>query len=397
MKLRITYSRLSAAYFVLCLISLVFFLCIDMQAQEHNTRGIAGANTFTMLVLFVLCCAFLKFAVIPDYKAFKPNTTIVLYLAYMLWIFIPTFGNGIQGSMVEQIMVFVKYCIPLFSLVIPYNYLLNHGESKWIGWLFCISALLFAWFYFKVMMLLLSETFIPPHMIISYYVLFILPLIMLTCGLKRKIFFILFTTFVLITSIKRGGILSLGIGLIMYGIVYGITSKKIRPSTILAVFATLTMLVILFFSFANTDDNNLLERFLMLQDDDGSGRTVVWSVTIQMIEDSDLIPLLMGHGYNAVAQTSSLNMSAHNDFLEILYDYGIIGFTLYVCAFMSLVFNCIIHIVRKTQFAGTLTLFMCVYFLLSMISHVAIYSWFNIVMLTVGYFFGKSKLDARNE
>ena len=398
MNLKISYSTLSDGYFALCMVSLIIFMCIDMQGQEHGTSGVIGAGMVTCMTLIILFGASLKFMVMPDYMAYKPNRTILLYLIYILWTIIPVITNDRNSDTISFVITFVKHLIPIFSLLIPFNYLLNHKDSKAFGWFFCISSLLFALCYFKVMTEILSENITEaPHMVISYYTLFILPLILLTCGNKRRLFFIIFTTIVLTTSIKRGGIVAMALGLSAYALVYITTTKKLKLSTFIIAIGSLAILITLFLILADTDENNLIERFANMENDDGSGRKTVWSVVIKLILDSDFLPFIFGHGYNAVSMDANVGLSAHNDFLEITYDYGLMGLAIYICAIISLICMTVSHIIRRTQYAAVLAMLITIYLTLSMISHVVIYTWFNLIMLTISYISGREKLDAKNK
>ena len=57
----------------------------------------------------------------------------------------------------------------------------------------------------------------------------------------------------------------------------------------------------------------------------------VWSHFL----NKGFINLLLGSGYFAVAMDTHL--SAHNDFMEILYDYGFLGLVLFVLFWISLI------------------------------------------------------------
>lgn len=397
MKLQLRYNTISIIYFILCMFALVLFLCIDMQGQEHSSEGIKGARTMLCLLAMVISASVLILYFIPNYNAYRPTATMTLYLLYMIWVFIPIINNEIKGDYMESVMVLVKHLIPFFSLLLPFNYLQNHGDSKLFGWFFCFSSCAFAISYIRVYVEYISMYFELPPMIISYYTLYILPLIMLVCGNKRKIFFVIFTCIILISSIKRGGIVAMGCGLISYGFVSALISKKFNMKHIITSLVVIGLLTTIFIFMADTDDNNLMERFAGMEDDGGSDRTIVWSVVANMINNSDFFSLVFGHGYNAVAQDASVGVSAHNDFLEITYDYGLMGGVLYLFAFLSLIGDVFLYIKNKTSYAPALAMFTTIYLCLSMMSHVAIYSWFNIILLTIGYVSGKVRLDERNK
>lgn len=69
---------------------------------------------------------------------------------------------------------------------------------------------------------------------------------------------------------------------------------------------------------------------------EGNSRNTIQREVIRMFFDSNVINIVFGHGYDAVLQESIFNLSAHNDYLEILYDYGIVGFLLYAGIIVNL-------------------------------------------------------------
>lgn len=89
-------------------------------------------------------------------------------------------------------------------------------------------------------------------------------------------------------------------------------------------------------------------------------------------------------------------LSAHNDYLEAWYDFGIIGMGLYVLAMLSLFKDIIVCIKVKKQYAPAMAALGAIILVLSMISHIAIYYWFNVVVLSIAYFEGCYDRDSKN-
>ncbi len=397
MKFLVRYSSLSVAYYIACMLSLMVFTYLDMRNMEHHVEPMVGARTLSALCLIVCVGAVLKFYWVPDYKLYRPTNTMLLYIVYLLWIFAPILLNDIDGDSASDILyVVIKQIMPVLSLLITYNYMLNHGDSKWFGRGFCVMLLIYAYGFLSIMFeLLLSGSNI--QMIVSYYTVFVLPLIMLTCGKKTCVVFVLITLLVLIMSMKRGGIVALFCGLAAYGVTYVLSSKKINVAAIIGGVVASLLFAWLFVYVGSSDETNVVQRFEGVEDDNGSGRTAVWYNTIQLIENSDFLPLIFGHGYNKVVKETIYGLSAHNDFLEITYDYGAVGLILYMSAFVSLAFMVLRLIRGKSPDAPAMAMFFTIYLILSMISHVMIYTWANIILFTISYVSAREKLNARSE
>lgn len=394
MQLKLKYSFLSALYFFACITVLMLFMLMDMSGMEHGSDSLPGLNVVLMLTFMLCVGSALKFLVVPRYKLFRPSMTVCLYVVFFVWAIITTFLNINDLPLLEKVYMLVRLSFPIFAITLPYNYILNHRpHTQAYSWYFCIFALLFAAHYFYIM----SKIFLSgeaPHMVVSYFVLFMLPFILMTCGRIRQSIFVIFTAFVLITSVKRGGIITMAGSLFVFGLVYNIISPRVNWGAIFGGMLLVVALGGMFVFMADTDENNLIERFQGISDDEGSGRTVVWGQTIKIIEGSDAISFISGHGYNTVYRDSAVGLSAHNDFLEVTYDYGIIGLIIYVLAVLSLLRDCILLIFRRSKYAPPFAMMLAIYLFTSMASHVIIYSWANIVLLFISYTFAQYKFDA---
>ena len=95
-----------------------------------------------------------------------------------------------------------------------------------------------------------------------------------------------------------------------------------------------------FFNYYFTD--NLLtiqSRMEMMSSDEGSGRLPIYEIVWKSITNLNYGDIIIGKGFGTITQIGFTN--AHNDFLQILYEYGIIGVLLY--------FLLIYHILKQLQ------------------------------------------------
>lgn len=69
----------------------------------------------------------------------------------------------------------------------------------------------------------------------------------------------------------------------------------------------------------------------------GSGRTEIWRRVFELFRNSSAVELIVGRGFSAAG--ASLGIGAHNDFMEILLDYGIVGLMLYLWFWYQLILN----------------------------------------------------------
>lgn len=173
----------------------------------------------------------------------------------------------------------------------------------------------------------------------AYYALFLMPFAFM---IKRKwlmwfLVCIIFLTVVL--SSKRAGFISFIGALIVYAYLTIKIDNKGDGSRLKYLLTFVLVVIIglqLFNSFISTNDIHLLDRLATMSEDGGSGRDEVYAYTWGLLMDSDLLSLLFGHGFNTVVHYSILGLSAHTDFLETPFDYGIVGMIIYIIFYFRL-------------------------------------------------------------
>lgn len=87
-------------------------------------------------------------------------------------------------------------------------------------------------------------------------------------------------------------------------------------------------------AFALPGGQGLVERFTGERVESGGSRFPIWEVTYASYGESDLGGLLLGHGFNSsktlVARSFADLTSTHNAFLQMLYEFGLVGVALFV-------------------------------------------------------------------
>ena len=157
----------------------------------------------------------------------------------------------------------------------------------------------------------------------------------------------------------------------------------------------LVSFVVVFVYIGTMGDNNIFERFETIQEDKGSGRTDVWEEAWRLINNQGVFTYITGNGFNSVVRNSRYVLSAHNDYLEAWFDFGLIGMLLYVMAILFLFTDILKCLKSKKEYAPAMTVLGVLIMVLTMISHIAIYYWFNIVVLCIAYFEGRYDREKR--
>ena len=209
----------------------------------------------------------------------------------------------------------------------------------------------------------------------AYYTLFFLPFALASKQKTIKwggIFLVLYT---ILLSMKRTGFIAFIAGIVVFIIAqYKATPKKSLRRVFALLSGVIMILVIYFFIAQNTQGSySVLDRLAATGDADSEGRTDVWKITLDMIRHSDSIQWLFGHGFDTVLENSPLKLSAHNDFLEVIYDYGLCGLALYL-AFYKRLWSGFVKLYRKkSDLAAPMCMTFAVVIVVSLFSHLIIF------------------------
>lgn len=389
--MQVKVNTLCHLYFLFALFMLGLADYMDMRGMEHGVEG----SIFTRIVQ---AAAFLVWAgsacklFFKSYNLYSFPLPIKLYVVFFTWAILPIMLTN-ETKFTEILFYIISFSLPALALVSAHNSAVQTDGTKGDYVMFAVIFLLLILQYVSIFR---EINFLKmAHLISSYYLLYTLPLLLLIKPRLIKVAAIFIVIVVLFSSLKRSGILALAISLFFYIFISQYVRNKFKLSAFIGSLFAIVVLGTVFVVFATNDSGseNIMNRFENIDRDQGSGRLVVWEQTMSMIEGQEATTLLFGNGYNAVMHDSTLQLSAHNDFLEVTYDFGIVGLLLYLAAFITLGFYVVKMIVNRSPYAPPMAMLFIIYFIQSMISHIIIYYWANIFMLTFGYIIGKYRKD----
>lgn len=209
----------------------------------------------------------------------------------------------------------------------------------------------------------------------AYYTLFFLPFALLS---EKKIIkwggtvLVLYT---LLLCMKRTGFIAFVVGIVIYILVeYRSAPKGSKKRAFVLLGGLLALTAMYFFIMENTRGTfSVIDRLLSTGQTSNEGREDVWPVVVSMIRYSDIIALIFGHGFDTVIENSPLALSAHCDFLEVIYDYGVSGLLLYL-TFYKRLWNGFIKMYRQgSELAAPMSFTFVTAFVVSLFSHLIIF------------------------
>lgn len=209
----------------------------------------------------------------------------------------------------------------------------------------------------------------------AYYTLFFLPFALLSEKKVIKWGGTVLVLYTLLLCMKRTGFIAFVAGIVVYILVeYRSAPKGSKKRAFVLLGGLLALTAMYFFIMENTRGTfSVIDRLLSTGQTSNEGREDVWPVVISMIRHSDIIALIFGHGFDTVIENSPLALSAHCDFLEVIYDYGVSGLLLYL-TFYKRLWNGFIKMYRQgSELAAPMSFTFVTAFVVSLFSHLIIF------------------------
>ena len=343
--------------FLIVITSLLFF------HRKNTLKGLTflGKSLFVFSIYILFSCLFLKkFNNVIYYVSTFTDASLWIYI--YLFFYTVSLRYDIDKYIPKFITISFIYVVGLFLR----NYIFNNtiGHTDW-------------------------------HYIEAYYAVTLIPAITTLQG-KSKYLFLMIAIICSIIAVKRTGMITCIFAIVLYIFMIG---KNISSKIKTILFGSIILLGAYFAlnQFMAKEIDTILERIENIEEDDGSGRGEMYNAIYEEITSNEnFTSFIFGRGHNEVINSRKSNgFSAHNEFLEVAYDYGIIGFTIFMFIFVA-----IYRTYRKTkehQNQVAIFLSLVIFFIFSLTSH-TILATTNIVFLcmTWGYFDAQHIIDKKN-
>lgn len=218
---------------------------------------------------------------------------------------------------------------------------------------------------------------------VVYYLLMFLPLTsMINSDLLRKILYLI-QGFIVLVSNKRTAL----IAFVCYCLCSEwMNNKKITGrKKVYKGFLYVLIVIILYIAFPIICQKLNITVFNELEvshiaEDGGSNRLFIYGQLWMAQKNGDWIHWGIGSGYNSVLLSRVCtdgvlggNVSAHNDFLEVLYDYGIVGLLIYIAFFICIIRKAIKMKKEEYKYAASFIASILMVLSISLTSHLVIY------------------------
>lgn len=245
----------------------------------------------------------------------------------------------------------------------------NLNRIKSFGKAYYLVLLIGAYVFFSAM---IRKQFSSQSNMI-YFLILAVPIVLLNCNSKWRFRILLLTSFLALLSLKRSMILAIILFWVIYGFKY--LFRKGRKS--LAIAMSVVFIGVAYSAVGVIDNftsGGLSSRTVDYEKEDiTNGREHIYEITWNMIVNSSSVHLIFGHGHNAVLRDSPLQISAHNDYLEIIYDYGFIALILYLGLWIYVIKQLIFHYRKDTEYFVPYALSISIFAVMAVVSQLVVY------------------------
>lgn len=229
-----------------------------------------------------------------------------------------------------------------------------------------------------------------------FWILLLVPFAFLIENRVLK-YIILFSAYILIlASSKRGATVAISLVIVLAIIQDTFRWKKVIRSILLGIFLLFSLLLI-FEETISKVDISVLDRFEKTNINEES-RMYLYTDTWERFKAKEMVFKIIGSGHRSTAiDRGMLSKTSHNDFLEVLYNYGFLGLIIYLY-FTWLILKRLkqLYKVGGKYFQSSLAAFI-IFIVMSMVSHLVIYPTYFAFLIIFWAIIEKKTLDLKRE
>ena len=290
--------------------------------QSLGFETTAGFSYAAITKLAIITMAILS--MILSRNRVQTNFTI-LWIFWSVWLFILFFMFGLRGNGISNILS-VTFC-PM-SFILFYTMTLHSDkipQITFVGFIFIylISLYLILLNLLTIKAVQLGEETAVTNLI--YWCLCSLPVLLLSKKRWVMPIAIGITFIIVILTGKRSA--TIAIAFIVLAYVINVMKGRFSVKRILGIILLFVAFIFLINTYFENTFIGVMERMSNMKDDQGSGRIPLYQDVFNVMNDNTLLDWFLGRGYGSITITRHTN--AHNDALQMLFEYGIVGLIVY--------------------------------------------------------------------
>lgn len=308
-----------------CLVLLSVFCITRIYRNSINHDSTQIGGIWNVIMILMVAIAFLDCIFLKKVRLFPTEIKVACVYAFIAvahsFITMRTFSF----AFFYNVMMLFVFPASLICVYYVEKITVKHSkkDERFNFLIYCSVAIMT---FLSVFLFRIGK--IPFAMIANvYYLLCLLPFCLFkTRNPKIRMFEYIFTTVCLLFAGKRAGFLAfiLFVFIILFVNVLQTkqASKLVRASFVLV--AGGLLFVVIYRSLSQAYGLNLLERIGNIFKDGGSGRGKMYLSILREMKNASIYEWIFGHGFYSTGEVLIVHEAAHNDFLETLYDFGVV-------------------------------------------------------------------------
>lgn len=326
--------------------SLMFLIIIYFCQGVLYPSGFILGKICVLFIILISSFYLFKVCLLKNNKSFFCYSWLALIILNTIGFLFESKFNGIYFSQYRNILISLLPFFPFYYFGVK-GYL---NEDKLIKLFLLMLPISILSFYSSKNNILENQMSYSDNFVSNTAYLFVALLPYVFLFGKRKIIAIisfLIVIFFIIQSAKRGALISAILGAIVF-IYYQfsiIDPKKRMQSYI---FSFIAFILILKFSIDLYQSNDYLVSRMEKIDEGGSGRDVIYyNLWNNWLQSNHILNYLFGFGFVSTILYSGTGHLAHNDWLEMITNFGLLGFLVYLLIFFSMIKMILVKGIKK--------------------------------------------------
>lgn len=339
--MKINLNMLSGNFLIF---SIGIYFCQDVLYPSGFILGKISA----LLIIVISSFYLYKVILLKNNKSFFCYSWLTLIILNTIGFLFESKFNGIHFSQYRNILISLLPFFPFYYFGLK-GYLTEGKLLKLFVLMFPIAILSF---YKSKSDILDSQISISDNFVTNaaYFFVALLPYVFLFG--KRKVLAIisfLIIIFFIMQSAKRGALISAAIGAIIF-IYYQFSIIDPKKRVQGYIFSFIAFILILKFSIDLYQSNEYLVGRMEKINEGGSGRDIIYSnLWNNWFESNHILNYLFGFGFVSTVLYSGTGHLAHNDWLELLTNFGLLGVLVYLFVFLSMFEMILVEGIKKNS------------------------------------------------
>lgn len=380
----------------------IAFVALIVSYSLYNIIGVllsnpSGLLTVSTIIIYILIClVYLIKTFLSKHINYVKIWMLFLLINVLSFLFIPERNLSIAYRYDFSVISIFRIIFVVLLSFFPFYYLAKKRiiSDKTMRAVFLIFFVVnvIGYIYESRLMRMIGDQKDQVNAI--YGLVYLIPYIYF---LKRKttVYIVLVLFYLLvISSLKRGALMTVSLGsiVLLYWASMNNLYKASRSKKIYSVLIVLLCIISIYVLISSNDD--MINRLNNIEEDGGSGRNLIYLGLLRAWPiNAEFSNFIFGYGF--AGTVIFVYTLAHNDWLEVAVNYGLIGLLVYILLWRNL-FKIFRKLDKFSMYKYCLLSILLMWFVDSMYDRFFSGSYATTTVMVVGYIVGRYELMLNN-